>query len=226
MRSRRKANSALLAPSMAPIALQLQRDLPQLALSAELQGINTSNPRILLAESLFEFRDTVQGVFATSVGIDRGGSAAGGHPAEPASGELAAAPRAARQARGMEKATIWAGVRLRRLSPPLPRLPPRSAVQVGRLDSRIAKDAPRTEFVKMTEARWKALAPAIDPHYYPIEVILHSSNSSLPSRRCAHHRFQSIRPANFRRRRSELSGARLSVCRESEKESRPANVPV
>ena len=47
-------------------ALQLQRDLPQLTLSAELQGINTSTPRVLLAENLYEFRDTVEGIFATN----------------------------------------------------------------------------------------------------------------------------------------------------------------
>ena len=46
--------------------LQLQRDLPQLTLSAELQGINTSAPRVLLAENLYQFRDTVEGIFATN----------------------------------------------------------------------------------------------------------------------------------------------------------------
>jgi len=46
--------------------LQLQRDLPQLALSAELQGINTSFPKILLDESLYGLRDSVQGIFAST----------------------------------------------------------------------------------------------------------------------------------------------------------------
>ena len=44
---------------------QLQRDLPQLALSAELQGINTSFPLVLLDESLFELQDVVQGLFVS-----------------------------------------------------------------------------------------------------------------------------------------------------------------
>ena len=44
---------------------QLQRDLPQLALSAELQGINTSFPLVLLDESLFEMREIVQGLFVS-----------------------------------------------------------------------------------------------------------------------------------------------------------------
>ena len=53
-------------------------------------------------------------------------------------------------------------------------------LQVRRLDKRISRDAPRTQFVKTTEARWQALAPAIDPHYYPIEIIL-GLVDSLPS---------------------------------------------
>src|SRR5204863_1444648 len=52
--------------------------------------------------------------------------------------------------------------------------------QIGRLDRAIERDAPRTAFVKMTDARWRALAPAIDPRYYPIEVLQHLSDS-LPS---------------------------------------------
>src|SRR5207245_5385435 len=41
---------------------QLQIELPQLALSAELQGINASFPNVLLDESCYELRDTVQGI--------------------------------------------------------------------------------------------------------------------------------------------------------------------
>jgi hypothetical protein len=52
--------------------------------------------------------------------------------------------------------------------------------QVGRLGRRIARDAPGTEFVRATEAKWKALAPAIDSRYYPVEILLHLFES-LPS---------------------------------------------
>jgi hypothetical protein len=52
--------------------------------------------------------------------------------------------------------------------------------QIRRLDKKISGDAPKTDFVRATDAKWKALAPAIDPHYYPIEVILHLFDS-LPS---------------------------------------------
>jgi hypothetical protein len=46
-------------------------------------------------------------------------------------------------------------------------------LEVGRLDRRIAHDGPQTEFVRATEANWKALAPAVDSHYYPVEILLH-----------------------------------------------------
>jgi hypothetical protein len=52
--------------------------------------------------------------------------------------------------------------------------------QTARLDRRIAHDAPETEFVRATEAKWKAFAPAIDAHYYPVEILLHLFES-LPS---------------------------------------------
>jgi hypothetical protein len=52
--------------------------------------------------------------------------------------------------------------------------------QIGRLDARIAHDAPGTQFVRATEANWKALAPALDARYYPVEILLHVFES-LPS---------------------------------------------
>jgi hypothetical protein len=52
--------------------------------------------------------------------------------------------------------------------------------QIGRLDRRIAHDSPETQFVRTTEANWKALAPAIDARYYPVEILLHLFES-LPS---------------------------------------------
>jgi hypothetical protein len=52
---------------------QLRAELPQLALSAELQGIGSSFPNVLLDESCYELRDTVQGILASPtelVGIE------------------------------------------------------------------------------------------------------------------------------------------------------------
>lgn len=161
-------------------ALQLQRDLPQLTLSAELQGINTSAPRVLLAESLYEFRDTVEGIFATRAEL----IAVEVPPAETRLNLLPESWRARRaqlarlkqwKKRILIGAAVYASLLMLFLAYLLI-----LRWQVRRLDKRISKDAPKTEFVRATEARWKALSPAIDPHYYPIEVILHLFDS-LPS---------------------------------------------
>jgi hypothetical protein len=161
-------------------ALQLQRDLPQLTLSAELQGINTSAPRILLAENLYQFRDTVEGIFATSAELIA-------VEVPPADSRLNLLPESWRlrrtqllrqkewRKRLLIGAAAYAGIMLLFLAY-LAGL----RFQISRLDKKISRDAPRTEFVRATEAKWKALAPAIDPRYYPIEVILHLFDS-LPS---------------------------------------------
>jgi hypothetical protein len=154
-------------------ALQLQRDLPQLTLSAELQGINTSAPRVLLAESLFEFRDTVEGIFATNAELIA-------VEVPPAESRLNLLPESWRQRRAqlvkrkewrkrvLIAAAAYAGLFLLFLFYLFG-----LKFSISRLDKRISHDAPRTEFVRATEAKWKALAPAIDPHFYPIEVIQH-----------------------------------------------------
>jgi hypothetical protein len=154
-------------------ALQLQRDLPQLTLSAELQGINTSAPRILLAENLYEFRDTVEGIFATNAEL----IAVEVPPSETRLNLLPESWRArsaqlVRLKQWKKRLLIGAaayGALLLLFFAYLLIL----RFQIRRLDKKISTDAPKTEFVRATEAKWKALAPAIDPHYYPIEVLLH-----------------------------------------------------
>jgi hypothetical protein len=161
-------------------ATQLRRDIPQLALSAQLQGIDTTSPALFVDESLFELRDTVEGLFvgrADLMGVET----------PPAPTKINLLPGAwrqrrqdlAKQAQWKKRLLIAAGayavvlllffvyVMILRL-------------ETGRLDRRIERDAPKTEFIRKTEARWKALSPAIDPRYYPIEVLLHLFES-LPS---------------------------------------------
>lgn len=161
-------------------ALQLQRDLPQLTLSAELQGINTSAPRVLLAENLYQFRDTVEGIFATNAEL----IAVEVPPAESRLNLLPESWRLRRTQLLRQKewrkrlligGAVYIGIMLLFLAY-LAGL----RFQISRLDKRISRDTPRTEFVRATEAKWRALAPAIDPRYYPIEVILHLFDS-LPS---------------------------------------------
>lgn len=160
--------------------LQLQRDLPQLTLSAELQGINTSFPKILLDESLYGLRDTVEGIFASTVELIA-------VEVPPADTGLNLLPESWRERRAQvvrrgewRKRILWAsGVYAAVLVLFLAGLLV-LRLEIGRLGRKIEKDASRTEFVKMTAARWRALAPAIDPRFYPIELIQHLSES-LPS---------------------------------------------
>ena len=160
--------------------LQLQRDLPQLTLSAELHGINTSFPKILLDESLYGLRDTVEGIFATTVELIA-------VEVPPADTGLNLLPESWRHRRAQvakqgewRKRIIWAAAVYAALLVLFLLCLLVLKLEIGRLGRKIAKDAPRTEFVKMTDARWRSLAPAIDPRYYPIEVLNHLSES-LPS---------------------------------------------
>ena len=158
----------------------LQRDLPQMALSAELQGIDTSFPKVLLDENCLALRDTVERVFAQRPDLM-------GMEAPPASVKLNLAPEiwrkqraAAVRQREWRKRLLWAGgiyaaaFLLFALYVTIIRF------QVGHLQKVIRRDAPRVDFIKKTEANWKTLSPAIDPNYYPIEVLLHLFES-LPN---------------------------------------------
>ncbi|MDQ6810022.1 MAG: hypothetical protein M3Z64_11455 [Verrucomicrobiota bacterium] len=159
---------------------QLQRELPQLALSAELQGIDTSAQALLLDESLYEFRDTLQSLFSTRADLIA-------VEAPPSAVKLNLLPEAWKAQR----------IQLVRLREWKKRLLLAGAIYAGLLllvfayflvlrfrlksiDRQIARDEPKVQTVKKTEARWKALAPAIDARYYPIEVLLHLFES-LPS---------------------------------------------
>lgn len=161
-------------------AAQLRRDLPQLALSAQLQGIDTSSPAIFLDESLFEMRDALEGI-----SDDRAGLIAVEAP--PATTKLNLLPESWRQQRReivrlgeWNKRLMWAGAVYLGVLLLFAAYVFYLRLELGRLTSRIARDAPNTEFIQKTDAKWKALSPAIDPHYYPIEVLQHLFES-LPS---------------------------------------------
>jgi hypothetical protein len=159
---------------------QLQMELPQLRLSAELQGINASFPNVLLDESCFQLRDTVQGILASPTEIV-------GVELPPAPVKLNLLPESWRQRRGQlarqaewRKRLVWAGSVYAALLFLMLAYLGVVRVVIASLDRRIARDAPQTEFVRAAEANWKALAPAIDSHYYPVEILLHLFES-LPS---------------------------------------------
>ena len=159
---------------------QLRMELPQLALSAELQGISASFPNVLLDETCYELRDTVQGILASQtelVGIET----------PPASVKLNLLPESWRQRRSQlarrgewRRRLLWAGGAYAGLLFLGLAFLAFIDFEIGSLDLRIARDAPQTAFVRAAEANWKALAPAIDSRYYPVEILLHLFES-LPS---------------------------------------------
>ncbi len=158
----------------------LEHDLPQLALSAELQGIDTSFPTVLLDESCLPLRDTIERIFAQRPSLM-------GMETPPATVKLDLTPESWRRQRAAlvrqkewRKRLLWAGGAYAAAFLLFALYVTIIRFQVGHLKKAIQRDAPKVEFVKLTEANWKALAPAIDPHYYPIEVLLHLFES-LPN---------------------------------------------
>ena len=158
----------------------LQRDLPQMALSAEMQGIDTSFPKVLLDENCLSLRDTVERVFAQRPDLM-------GTEAPPASVKLNLAPETWRKQRAAvvrqrewRKRLLWAGGIYASVFLLFALYVTIIRFQVGHLQKVIKRDAPRVDFIKSSEATWKALSPAIDPNYYPIEVLLHLFES-LPN---------------------------------------------
>ena len=159
---------------------QLQIELPQLAMSAELQGINPSFPNILLDESCYELRDTVQGILSSPtelVGIET----------PPASVKLNLLPDSWRQRRVQlvkrgewQKRLTLAGGAYAAIFLLFLLYLGYTRFAIARLDRLIARDAAPTQLIRDTEANWKALAPAIDPRFYPVEILLHLYES-LPS---------------------------------------------
>jgi hypothetical protein len=159
---------------------QLEIELPQLRLSAELQGIDASSPNVLLDETCYELRDAVQGILASPTEIV-------GIELPPAQVKLNLLPESWRRRRlqlvrqvEWRKRLLWAGGAYVGVIVLLFAYLGLVRFQVGRSNRRITQDAPETEFVRATEAKWKALAPAIDLHYYPVEILQHLFES-LPS---------------------------------------------
>jgi hypothetical protein len=159
---------------------QLQLELPQLRLSAELQGISAAFPNILLDEKCYQLRDALQGILASPAEIV-------GIELPPAPVQLNLLPESWRRrrlqlARQLEwrKRLLWAGGIYAALFFILLVFLAFMHMRIGGIERQIARDEPKTEFVRAAETNWKALAPAIDSRYYPVEILLHLFES-LPS---------------------------------------------
>lgn len=161
-------------------AHQLQTDLPQLALSAELQGIPGSFPHVLLDESCYDLRDTIENILTNRpqlVGIET----------PPAATKLNLLPESWRTRRAQlarrgewKKRSLWAAGAYAAVLALFVLYWCWLRFEVAQMDRKIARDEPQVKFVREAEANWKALAPALDPRFYPVEIILHLFES-LPS---------------------------------------------
>ena len=133
-----------------------------------------------LDETCYELRDTVQGILATPTEIV-------GVETPPAPIKLNLLPESWRQRRAQlarrgewRKRLLWAGGAYAALFFLCLLYLIYMRAAIAYLDRRIARDAPQTAFVRAAEANWKALAPAVDSRYYPIEILLQLFQS-LPS---------------------------------------------
>ena len=162
------------------IAALRELELPQLTMTAELQGINASFENVLVDEKCFNLRDRVESAVAA--------------PAElmsietpPALTALNLLPQAWREERERQVQREQWKKRLVIASMVYAAIVGFALIQLAYLkfriwllDAQIKRDEPRTVFVRASSNSWKALAPAIDPHFYPIEILQHLFDS-LPS---------------------------------------------
>ncbi len=151
---------------------QLQVDLPQLTLSAELQGISTAFPNVLLDESCLPLRSTVEHLFTSCpeiVGVEM----------PPAKTGLNLLPESWRQRHAQlvrlkewRKRLLWGAGAYGGLIFLLFAYLMIVNFRVSRLAKAVARDETKVAFVRNAAAAWNGLRPAIDPRYYPLEVLL------------------------------------------------------
>src|SRR6266699_2197414 len=127
---------------------QLQLELPQLRLSAELQGIDASYPNVLLDETCYQLRDAVEGILAGPTEIV-------GIELPPAPVKLNLLPESWRRRRSQlvrqaewRRQLLWVGGAYAALLFLLVAYLGLMRFQIRRLDRRIAHDAPETAFVR------------------------------------------------------------------------------
>ncbi|PYL83640.1 MAG: hypothetical protein DMF17_12760 [Verrucomicrobia bacterium] len=201
---------------------QLQIELPQLALSAELQGINASFPNVLLDETCYELRETVQGILSSPTEIV-------GVETPPASVKLNLLPESWRLRRSQlarrgewRKWLIWAGAAYAGLVSRMPGL-----LSFGNWAAR-SPHRPRCAQDRIRPGRGSQLEGARARGRFALLPGRNFATSVQQSAltRGAHYCLQSVRAPNLSRRRSRFGGARLSVHRQVKKESGTANFSV
>ncbi len=162
------------------VSAPLEIELPQLALSAELQGIDASFENVLVDEKCFEMRGAIERTLDTRAEIV-------GLETPPAATELNLLPqewrdqRLRHERRGQwRRRLLFAGAAYLALILLFLLHLVYLHVRIHQLDRQLATEGPKSAFVRAAAANWKMLAPAVDPHFYPIEILQHLFES-LPS---------------------------------------------
>jgi hypothetical protein len=146
-------------------------ELPQLLLSAEMEGVPTDFASIRVEQGCAHLREPLAGFFARPVEVISFDAPL----PEPAGNLLPAAwqaetRRIARTGRIRQQLQAAAVIYLLLLAGAFVYLAWLKN-RVQRLDLEMAKLQPELELVRSRQARWRALAPAIDPSRYTVEIL-------------------------------------------------------
>ena len=150
---------------------ELSSELPALLLTAEMNGVGSRFDRVLLASDCSHLQETLGAFFQTPIEL----FTVEGLP-ESESGNLLPADwadetsRYARAEKTKQRLLLAAVVYLVLLAVALLFLAWNKS-RVQRIDLQIAKTQPLIQASQARQARWLALAPAIDPSRYTVEIL-------------------------------------------------------
>jgi len=158
----------------------LEAELPQFAMTAELEGIDTSFQNVIVDEKCFGLREMVGRTLGSKIEIV-------GIETPPADTAINLLPqewrnlrdRRERQGQWRKRVKLGLAIYCGIIALSLLHLV-YLKVRAGQLDRQIRQDAPRAASVQRAAADWRSLEPALEPQFYPIGLLL-SLYDSLPS---------------------------------------------
>lgn len=157
----------------------LMVSLPQALMSAELAGASTNFSSVLLDSTCTDLKEPLFHYFNLPVRLITADATAAGPRINllPSAWELES--RRLERSAKLKSRLIAASVIYILLFACLFAYLWFLRMRLSRVESQIAAQQPEMEFVQARQARWTALAPAIEPSHYPIEV-LYQIHKSIP----------------------------------------------
>ena len=153
-------------------AESLRSELPQVLLSAEMEGVPTTFSRVRIEKECEELRlplsELFEGTIVCEALLREGDCAGGGDLAPPA--WQAEVHRIAKAGRLRQQLQAVAVIYLLALAGAFLYLAWLKG-RVQKLDAQLAESRPQVEFIATRQMRWRQLAPAINPSYYAIEIM-------------------------------------------------------